>query len=133
MNKTLIACAVLLTLSCACKNSGPSPADPTATETAPAIPAAASDTCSCDQFPFPKACASKCEAEETVIKSVNLQDNTAVVQIQKSGQTVNETVALKSLPSGEPIKAGASFTALSKKDTADPAKSRIVAFTKSAK
>jgi hypothetical protein len=133
MNKTLIACAVLLTLSFGACSSNPSPGGQTTTETDPAIPGAASDACSCDQFPFPKACASKCEAEESVIKSVNLKNDTAVVQLQKSGVTVNETVALKSLPASEPIQEGARFTALSKKDTVDPAKSRIVAFTKIAK
>jgi hypothetical protein len=134
MKTSFATSALLLALGLgACSNSDPKPVKEPVTEVTPVTSTEADNTCSCDQFPFPKACASKCEAQETVIQSVNTADKTAVVQIQKAGATVNETVALSSLPHDLPVEKGASFTALSKKDLADPAKSRIVAFTKKLK
>jgi hypothetical protein len=89
--------------------------------------------CTCDVFPFPASCQSKCETGEATIESVNRATNTATVTIHRGGQTQQETISLSQLPPDEPAEKGAHFRTLYKKNAASPNVPRIVRFARVAK
>ena len=75
--------------------------------------------CACDQFPFPKACSSRCETGQVQIESVNAKNQTAMIVIRHGAQSESQTIPLARLPVGVPAQRGASFTALLKKEVAE--------------
>lgn len=122
MNQAKVAClcVLLLPLGACGPNPGPSPGD--------SVVQPVSETCTCEEFPFPAACKTQCDVGEAVVESVNMKERTAVITVHRGAETQQKTVPLSSFSA--PVEKGATFTTLFKKETSAPGNPRIVRFTK---
>ena len=112
----------LLVLLVACSPQSNPPTDTTSRAGKGGSPG---QTCSCDDYPFPKACESQCERAEVLVTSLSPDKRTAFVSIEHNGAVQNTSIPASKLPAAVP---GSKFTTLLKKNPAAPLNSQIVRF-----
>jgi len=81
--------------------------------------------CACDNYPIPVGCESQCHLADAMIKSIDPQTQTATVEVQEAGKTVQEKVPVAQLP--PKIEPGTRINTLLKIDRAS-GNSRIIRY-----